>query len=1190
MTAGPELTAELRKLVLEVEDDLRERLAGDAANDARWRREHADALKAERTSSAWEAWRDDRITQSAVAWVLTTVFVRFCEDNALVSGVWITGPGPKRQEALDAELDYFRRNPEHTHRDWTLQAVEHLKALPATRGLVESHSPLWQVQPSGAMAKKVLDYWRETAPDGSRLRDLTDLQLSTRFLGDLYQDLSEYAKKTYALLQTPEFVEEFILDETLTPALKERALEGFKIIDPTCGSGHFLLGAFHRMLDAWATHAPAMESRMRIQKALDSINGVDINPFAVAISKFRLTAAALSAEGLTSLEQAPGYDYHLAAGDSLLHGQNQREFRFDGFDADAHLSGFAYATEDLDLLKKILRPGQYDVVVGNPPYITVKDKTLNAAYRKIYATCKGTYALTVPFMERFFGLAKHGGDGQPAGWTGQITSNSFMKREFGSKIIEDFLSRQDLRLVADTSGAYIPGHGTPTVIITGRHQRPVGSAVRAVLGVRGEPGRPNDPEKGLVWQAIVNNVNNPGHEDSWISVVDLDRTLLNKHPWSLSGGGASNLLEQLDRQAKRQVRDGVIRIGFYGDSHADEAFFIPADYAERVGLPPAHAPLATRGELVRDWTAQFSEAAFLPYDENFEIDEVAALGSAISAFWPLKTTLWARRLFSGATYKEEGRSWLAWHQLPRDAGCSPMAITFAFVATHNHFVLDRGGKVFNRSAPVIKLPEGATEDEHLALLGVLNSSTACFWLKQNSHNKGNGGIGGGIGDEDWEPRYEFTGTTLQDFPLPHSLPLGRAQILDALALNRMEASPDDQARAGAPTAEAIVRARKDYATLSAQMIAQQEELDWEVYRLYGLTDETLTYSGSIPEIALGERAFEIALARKLAAGEEDTAWFERHGSTPITEIPARWPEDYRALVQRRLDLIESNPNIRLLEKPEYKRRWATEPWEKQQERALRGWLLDRLEDRKYWFDNHGRPTPKSIGQLADTIARDAELVSVLELWAETKDVNVVKALTALLSDEAVPYLAAHRLKDSGLRTREAWVRTWELQRDEDEGKDVGKIPVPPKYATADFRKTSYWQARGKLDVPKERFVLYPDAGRSTDPTLLLGWAGWNHAEQFLALATIQDQRQSEGEGAEKLVPLVAGMNELLFWVQQWHQDVDPLYGTSMAAFCAEQLDQRMAALGVAADQLTAWRPAPTGRGRKPKTTAVKEDS
>ena len=67
---------------------------------------------------------------------------------------------------------------------------------------------------------------------------------------------------------------------------------------------------------------------------------------------------------------------------------------------------------------------------------------------------------------------------------------------------------------------------------------------------------------------------------------------------------------------------------------------------------------------------------------------------------------------------------------------TPLSIVFAFVATHNHFVLDRGGKVFKQSAPVIKLPPSATEDDHLALLGLLNSSTACFWMKQVCHDKG----------------------------------------------------------------------------------------------------------------------------------------------------------------------------------------------------------------------------------------------------------------------------------------------------------------------------------------------------------------------------------------------------------------------------------------------------------------------
>ena len=294
--------------------------------------------------------------------------------------------------------------------------------------------------------------------------------------------------------------------------------------------------------------------------------------------------------------------------------------------------------------------------------------------------------------------------------------------------------------------------------------------------------------------------------------------------------------------------------------------------------------------------------------------------------------------------------------MPKDVGANDFTITFAFVATHNHFVLDRGGKVFKQSAPVIKLPKEATEDEHLALLGVLNSSTACFWLKQNSHDKGNGGYGGGIASTEWERFYEFTGTTLKDFPLPRHLPLDRARTLDSAASQAKEhflvGVPDDGTT---PTADRLERARNDILSMRGRMIGVQEELDWEVYRSYGILHEGLTFAGELPEIQLGERAFEIALARKVIANQEDGEWFPRHGSTPITEIPSHWPEDYKALVQRRLDAIESNKFIRLLEKPEYKRRWATEPWEKQVERALRGWLLDRLEDRRFWFDSAGRP-------------------------------------------------------------------------------------------------------------------------------------------------------------------------------------------------------------------------------------------
>ena len=58
------------------------------------------------------------------------------------------------------------------------------------------------------------------------------------------------------------------------------------------------------------------------QKALDGVWGVDINPFAVAIARFRLIVAAIQACGIKNLKRghAPGWKIHLAAGDSLLFG------------------------------------------------------------------------------------------------------------------------------------------------------------------------------------------------------------------------------------------------------------------------------------------------------------------------------------------------------------------------------------------------------------------------------------------------------------------------------------------------------------------------------------------------------------------------------------------------------------------------------------------------------------------------------------------------------------------------------------------------------------------------------------------------------------------------------------------------------------------------------------------------------
>src|SRR4051794_326643 len=89
---------------------------------------------------------------------------------------------------------------------------------------------------------------------------------------------------------------------------------------------------------------------------------------------------------------------------------------------------------------------------------------------------------------------------------------------------------------------------------------------------------------------------------------------------------------------------------------------------------------------------------------------------------------------------------------------APQCISFAVVATHNHFAIDRGGKVFNRHAPIIMLSPATSEGDNNMMVGLLNSSIACFWMKQVFQTKGSSGIGRGIYDERWEKHYEFAGT------------------------------------------------------------------------------------------------------------------------------------------------------------------------------------------------------------------------------------------------------------------------------------------------------------------------------------------------------------------------------------------------------------------------------------------------
>lgn len=1256
MINARQLLADLTRLLKRIEDDLRQRIEEVPELKSSLQAEWQAARDADRCAETFETWADQVITQAGVHWLLSCVFLRFIEDNQLVDRPWLGGTPASGRLALmrDRHEAYFQAHPLESDRDYLLAAFREAGTLPGLRTFFnEAHNPAFRLGLSGDAAMALRQFWQQVDPNtGALLHDFTDPAWNTRFLGDLYQDLSEATRKRYALLQTPEFVEEFILDRTLTPAIREFGFREVRMIDPTCGSGHFLLGGFHRLLAEWQRHEPSRNAVDMAQKALDAVAGVDLNPFAVAISRFRLFVAALQASGVQRLANAHDFNVSVAIGDSLLHGtrfglkQSQELFDVAETHADTGLA-HAYSSEDLAEVQRILGR-QYHAVVGNPPYIVVRDAALNAAYRRKYASCHMKYSLGAPFTERFFELAITAKGGAGAGFVGLITANSFMKREFGAKLIEQVLPQLDLTHVVDTSWAYIPGHDTSTVILFGRHRAPMDESVRTVMGIKGEPGAPLDPTHGLVWSAIVGLIDEPGCESEFVSVADTPRATFAKHPWSIGGGGVADLKEAIEAVGTELFGSKTTAMGFFGISAADEIMLADQASLLRQGVEPERLRPMVSGDELRDWSASPQLHALFPYDTD-KLLPITASPGAHRWLWPARTYLGARTTFSKRTYIEEGRPWWEWHQIALERIKTPLTITFGEIATHNHFVLDRGGKVFKQTAPVIKLPAGSSEDEHLGLLGLLNSSVACFWLKQVCYPKGGdrtGQDGARVRKNPWDDRFAFNSTNVAEFPLCSGRPLYIAQQLDTQAQRLRSLQPAAVLAGGTLPTRAVLDAARDQATQQhGQMIASQEELDWECYEFYSLLRsidgrQSHFLCKTPPTLALGERAFEIVLARRMAASREQTTWFERHGATPITEIPAHWPPEYRAVVEHRIALIEGDKSIGLIERPEFKRRWNSPRWQDLEQAALRDWLLTQLEAPALWPASADQPPQlTSTSRLADAVSRDVGFMQIAGLYAGHTDFDLSQLVAELVAAEAAPALPVQRYTDTGLRKRAQWQATWALQRREDaidaeidtqelarreelmqivrqqaaagepdadalewvrkklvaefaplrkdrKASEVGAIPVPPKYQSKDFLKTDIWRLRGGLDVPKERFVSYPGCERGADGSLLIAWAGWNHLQQATALAGYYvEVKENEGWDAARLQPLLAGLLELVPWLEQWHNDIDLAFGERMGTYYRSFVTDEARELGFTLEDLRAWKPAATAatRGRKKAT-------
>lgn len=1180
-TTRKSLTQSLSKLTVEIAASLRApmRMPGPV-------QEAAQALhREEQVGEAFDLWTDLLSRRAAVLWVLKSLYVRVLEDRGLLQ--------PRR--ILDAEDELFRHLAPNLGPTAYLRWV--YRDLASSRGgLPELFAP----QPAelavvpDALSQRLIDFWRSKNPDtGELLYRFDDEHFDSRLMGDLYQDLDPVVKKRYALLQTPDFVLDFILDETLTPAIAEWGVETVRVLDPACGSGHFLLAAFKRIVAGMQSKYPARPVREVVEDVLSRVVGIDLNDYACGLARARLVMTALETCRETDLAAAATFHPRVFWADALEQVEEDEQLGLASI-ADDHRSAMALLTPPE--VRAALRPElkkRFHVVVGNPPYITEKDKrrsryhTEKLGTERRYLSATGRYSLGAPFTERMLQLAFDGG------FIGEITADSFMRREFGVALVQRVFARSDLRKVVCTSGAYIPGHGTPTCILFLRRRTPATRHVSVVMGRRGEPGHPADPAQGRVWSDIAAHHNDGIYDSEYISVAQLPREALTAHPWSLGGSDEGTLKQSLetDRTVLGHVAESI---GFDTILRAKDLVEMDAGAYARHRVTDAALLEYPDGESVRDWKISNNVVIPVPYDrKSWSLKDISDYPGLREFLWPHRVWLRVRFVSGGTTLADVGAPYWAIPQLPKQKHFTPLSIAFAFKATHNHFALDHGGRVFNSTARIIKLPPQATEAQHLVLLAQLNSSTGEFWVKQTSHNCGYSASSGGgrTTAEPWDDFYERDGSKLEKFPLAVTADaelerLSRA--LDQVANERLGNSISrilaTYSAAGATALRTQLNMRRSLDSEQLfRLVALQEELDWFCYKLYGLDEESDARTvDSVGALRPGQRPFEIALSQAdsdlreaVARGEEPedrpTEWFSRHGWEPQSKVDSL-PDAERSIVQARCERIQASRELSLLEQPTYKRRWYRPDYAKEQQEAMELWLDDRLEA---WAKE--RSEPFTAAQAGAALRADPGILAVGELLTGRSDFDVDALIEDRLRLAAVPNIKHHVFKPEGLLKRAEWERTWEKQHKEDRG-EAASPAVPPKYGDKDYLRKEYWAQRGKLDVPKERFIAFTEVPPPTGAETLYGWAGWTPRERAKAMLGLDEQLEAAGVKVADRHGLLYGVWFLLPYVAWESADAARDFRADVKSLVGEN--------GVTEPMLDEWAkrfpPPKGGKPAKPK--------
>ncbi len=244
--------------------------------------------------------------------------------------------------------------------------------------------------------------------------------LPVELVSNIYEEfLAKDGKDRGGIVYTSPILAELLLDETLP--LDTDSLN-WRILDPACGSGIFLVGAFRRLVQCWRMANGWRQPGHNDLKAIlrNNIFGCDLEPEAVLVAVFSLCVALCD-------ELDPKVIWEELQFDDLQR-ENLRAIDFFEF------------VEDKTTSK------DFDLIIGNPPFKKLSTQAEEDAEKRAWGIRPPLpdKQLALLFMDQAFAVCRTGGTVcliQPAG---PLLYN-VQARDFRNHIIEAY----DVRAILD---------------------------------------------------------------------------------------------------------------------------------------------------------------------------------------------------------------------------------------------------------------------------------------------------------------------------------------------------------------------------------------------------------------------------------------------------------------------------------------------------------------------------------------------------------------------------------------------------------------------------------------------------------------------------------------------------------------------------------------------------------------------